>query len=68
MDDKKQHSDDTTPYTGKTHGPAGVDKAPGEETSQDNVQFNQESQKGKKVDGDPNEESDQPTDQSGLPE
>lgn len=45
------------------HGPQGVDKAPGEETSEDNVQFVQQTQKGKKVDGDPSKESDQPIEQ-----
>ncbi len=67
MEEKKQRGDNTTPYTGKTHGPEGVDKAPGEETSQDNVQYKQESQKGKKVDADPGNEKDQPIDQAGLP-
>jgi hypothetical protein len=46
------------------HGPDGVDKAPGEESSDDHVQFIQESQKGKKVDADPSKESDQPIDQT----
>jgi hypothetical protein len=41
-------------------GPDGVDKSPGEETSRDNINFVAESQKGKKVDGDPSEPSDQP--------
>jgi hypothetical protein len=41
-------------------GPDGVDKAPGEETSRDNINFVAESQKGKKVDGDPSKASDQP--------
>jgi hypothetical protein len=41
-------------------GPDGVDKAPGEETSRDNINFVAESQKGKKVDGDPSKPSDQP--------
>ncbi len=45
-------------------GPDGVDKAPGEENSDDNVQFIQESQKGKKVDADPSVESDKPIKQS----
>lgn len=45
------------------HGPQGIDKAPGEETSKDNVQFTQQTQKGKKIDADPSEESDQPIDQ-----
>jgi hypothetical protein len=46
------------------HGPDGVDKAPGEESSDDKVQFIQESQKGKKVDADPSVESDKPIKQS----
>lgn len=48
------------------HGPQGIDKAPGEETAQEPVPFTQESQKGKKVDGDPAEESDQPASQQDL--
>jgi hypothetical protein len=47
--------------TGKTHGPQGIDKAPGEETSQDTENVVAQTQKGKnKVDGDPSKESDQP--------
>ncbi len=45
------------------HGSQGVDKDPGEETSEDNVQFTQQTQKGKKVDGDPSKKSDQPNEQ-----
>lgn len=41
-------------------GQQGVDKAPGEETPGDNVQFTQESQKGKKVDRDPSRPEDEP--------
>jgi len=48
------------------HGPQGIDKAPGEETAQDEVPFVQESQKGKKVDADPTQESDQPASQQDL--
>ena len=48
------------------HGPQGIDKAPGEEPSQDNVQFTQESQKGKKVDADLEQESDKPLDKQDL--
>jgi hypothetical protein len=44
---KKVTTDNTSENTGRSHGPQGVDKAPGEETSQDNVQFTQETQKGK---------------------
>ncbi|RYD95147.1 MAG: hypothetical protein EOP50_08440 [Sphingobacteriales bacterium] len=40
-------------------GPQGIDKAPGEEPSQDNVQFTQETQKGKQsVDADLDREED----------
>jgi hypothetical protein len=46
------------------HGPQGIDKAPGEEPSEDNVQFTQETQKGKKVDADPTQESDRPAEQT----
>jgi hypothetical protein len=48
------------------HGPQGIDKAPGEEPSQDNVQFVQESQKGKKVDADLAQETDRPLDNQDL--
>ena len=51
--------------TGKNHGAQGIDKAPGEEPSQDTQNVVQETQRGKnKVDGDPSNESDQPIDQS----
>ena len=47
--------------TEKSHGPQGVDKAPGEETSQDTENVVAQTQKGKNtVDGDPSKESDQP--------
>ena len=68
MEDQKKDPKEPTPkMTGNTHGPQGVDKAPGEEVSEDNVEFNQVTQKGKKVDGDPEEESDKPASQSELP-
>lgn len=41
-------------------GQQGIDKAPGEETNTDNVQFTQETQKGKKVDRDPSQPEDEP--------
>ena len=47
--------------TGKTHGPQGIDKAPGEEPSGDTENVVAQTQKGKnKVDGDPSKEADQP--------
>lgn len=48
----------------KGHGMQGIDKAPGEEPSQDNVQFQQQTQKGKKVDADLTQESDRPIKQN----
>ena len=56
----------TNEAANRGHGPQGIDKAPGEETSQDNVPFTQESQKGKKVDADPEKESDKPGTQQDL--
>lgn len=47
-------------------GRQGVDKAPGEETPTEPVQFEQEAFKGKKVDADPEQESDRPASQDTL--
>lgn len=57
--DKKE-----TPVANHSHGPQGIDKAPGEEASEDNVQFKEETQKGKKVDADPTQASDKPAEQN----
>ncbi|TCZ64183.1 hypothetical protein [Flaviaesturariibacter aridisoli] len=49
------------------HGPEGVDKAPGEEPSQDNVQFTQQTQKGKQsVDADPDRQEDRAIDEQDI--
>ena len=56
-----QKEENKNAYPG--HGPQGVDKAPGEETSEDEVEFAQETQKGKKNDADPSQESGKPIDQ-----
>jgi hypothetical protein len=66
-DQEKQNNYSRTSFQeekpGKGHGPQGIDKAPGEETSQDNDNFVQQTQRGKnKVDGDPTKKSDQPID------
>jgi hypothetical protein len=50
-------------FTGPNHGMQGIDKEPGEETSNDQVNFTQETQKGKKVDADPSESEDKPAEQ-----
>jgi hypothetical protein len=60
MQEKNQGTGRQDEHTGRQHGPQGVDKAPGEESSQDNVQFTQQTQKGKKVDRDPAQEQDEP--------
>ncbi len=67
----KNKNDQTSPddkneniITHQGEGPQGVDKAPGDVTSEENVQFTQQTQKGKKVDGDPSKESDQPSEQN----
>jgi hypothetical protein len=46
------------------YGPQGIDKAPGEETNKDNVQFKEETQKGKKVDADLSNQSERPGEQN----
>jgi hypothetical protein len=48
------------------HGAQGIDKAPGEEPSEDNIQFTSQSQKGKKVDADLTKEQDRPLDKQDL--
>jgi hypothetical protein len=50
----------TVPPPSPGNGPDGVDKAPGEETSQSTSDLIRISQKGKKVDADPSLPSDQP--------
>jgi len=63
MNEQQEKGKDKSEVSGKMHGPQGVDKAPGEEPSEDNVQFTEETQKGKKVDADPEKESDKPAEQ-----
>jgi hypothetical protein len=51
----------------KGRGMQGIDKAPGEETSQTTEQFTSQTQKGKnKVDGDLSKESDRPLDRQDI--
>jgi hypothetical protein len=54
------HSDE---LVGRGKGQQGVDKAPGEEPSQDTEHVTMDTQKGKKVDADPSQESDRPINQ-----
>ena len=60
---QKDGTDQPNQEANRGHGAQGIDKAPGEETSQDNVNFTQEAFKGKKVDADPEKEEDKPADQ-----
>ncbi|MDB5197839.1 MAG: hypothetical protein JWP88_2210 [Flaviaesturariibacter sp.] len=64
----QDRTNDQTPnqLDNRGRGPQGIDKAPGEEPSQDNVQFTQQSQKGKKVDADLEQEEDRPLDKQDL--
>jgi hypothetical protein len=66
MQQEKNNDQSPNKLDNPGHGPQGIDKAPGEEPSQDNVQFTQESQKGKKVDADLEQESDRPLDKQDL--
>lgn len=61
QDDNKEQQD---AMANKGHGAQGIDKAPGEETPDDEVNFSQEAFKGKKVDADPSKESDKPAPQN----
>jgi hypothetical protein len=63
---RNTQSEKDSEYAGKSHGQQGVDKAPGEEPSEDNVQFTMESQKGKKVDADLEQSKDRPLDKQDL--
>lgn len=63
MEDRNKNNDPGQ-KVGMGHGMQGMDKAPGEEPSQDNVQFQQETQKGKKVDADLSKEQDRPAEQN----
>ena len=66
MNDRNRHRNNNAmqnDLTGKAHGKQGIDKAPGEETSQDTENVIAQTQRGKnKVDGDPSKQSDQPID------
>lgn len=65
MDERNQQNERPDDMSSKGHDRQGIDKAPGEETSQDLQNVTQETQRGKnKVDGDPSKESDQPIDQN----
>lgn len=56
----QNNKDNTQPYTGTGTGQQGVDKAPGEETANQPVNFTVETQKGKTVDADVEDAADRP--------
>lgn len=62
----EQNKDQENRHSDNSQGRQGVDKAPGEETPTEPVQFEQEAFKGKKVDADPEQESDKPAGQESL--
>jgi hypothetical protein len=67
MENKERNSQEANKLDNRGHGPQGIDKAPGEEPSQDNVNFVAETQKGKQqVDADLDREQDRATDQQDL--
>ena len=68
MEDKNKGGlNDPTQMAGPHRDRQGIDKAPGEESSQGSLEnVVADTQKGKnKVDGDPSQESDRPNEQSG---
>ena len=56
----------TQPYTGKGTGQQGIDKAPGEETPTQPVNFTTETQKGKTVDADLEDPADRAPEQQDV--
>jgi hypothetical protein len=63
-EDKNKAEEFNRSQEGSSHGPQGIDKAPGEETSTDFENVVQDTQKAKnKVDGDPSKPEDQPKDE-----
>ncbi len=64
--DSRNRSSTSDNMSGKGRGPQGIDKAPGEETSQSAQPISQETQKGKKVDADPSQENDRPANQPDI--
>jgi len=69
MSDRNQSMGQKSPgeMANKGRGMQGIDKAPGEETSQTTEQFTSQTQKGKnKVDGDLSQESDRPLEQQDI--
>ena len=61
--EEKNKNTSESEHANRFKGPQGIDKAPGEEPSEDNVQFVQETQKGKKVDADLSNEGERPIEQ-----
>jgi hypothetical protein len=67
QNERKGRADEPNRLQSPGHGPQGIDKAPGEETAQDNVNFVAETQKGKQqVDADIDKEQDRPIDKQDI--
>jgi len=58
--DSSSTSDASNPMANKGRGMQGIDKAPGEETAQENEEIVERTQKGKKVDADPSQPKGRP--------
>ncbi|RYZ22197.1 MAG: hypothetical protein EOO16_10050 [Chitinophagaceae bacterium] len=67
MENKERNQQEPNKLQDPGHGPQGIDKAPGEEPAQDNVNFVAETQKGKQqVDADLDREQDRAIDQQDV--
>jgi hypothetical protein len=67
QNEKRERTDEPNRLQNPGHGPQGIDKAPGEEPSQDNVNFVAETQKGKQqVDADIDKQQDRPIDKQEI--
>ncbi|TCJ12433.1 hypothetical protein EPD60_14245 [Flaviaesturariibacter flavus] len=67
MEKNERNNQEPNKLRSPGHGPQGIDKAPGEEPAQDNVNFVAETQKGKQqVDADVDREQDRAIDQQDL--
>jgi hypothetical protein len=65
--EENKNSQEPSKLQSPNHGPQGIDKAPGEEPSEDNVNFVAETQKGKQqVDADLDSGQDRATDKQDI--
>ena len=65
-DSEKNNNKNDMAFGSRGQGMQGIDKAPGEEPNNDNVQFTQEAFKGKKVDADLSRDEEKPLDNQDI--